>query len=122
MDRAQITAAGLVIVFTLLSGFGDSQGFLHSAKVWDNGRFVWAEAARSGLGYAFGSVMYWFAVRYLQRFGVVSPEVQTIGWFVVTIIGIALFSGEFLRWQPVDKAVALAVLAGVGWLMVRTGG
>jgi hypothetical protein len=122
MDIDKIWAAILVIVFTLVSGFGDSQGFVHSAKVWDSGKLVWQEVVKSSMGYGIGILMYWFAIRYLKQFGIVSPEIQTLGWFVVTIVGVAIFSGEFFKWQVVDRVVSICVLAGVGWLLFRTGG
>ncbi len=121
MNGSKVGAIMLVILFTLLSGVGDSQGFLHSAKLWVNGRAVWPEVARSSLGYGFGILMYWLALRFLAQVGNVPVEVQTLGWFVVTIVGVALLSGSFLRWQTVDRAVGVVLLAGVGWLLVRTG-
>jgi hypothetical protein len=111
----------LIIVFTLLSGIGDSQGFLHAAQVWKNDAFVGSEALRSALGYTFGSVMYWMAIRFLNQVRAVSPEIQTLGWFAVTILGIGIASGRFRTWQTLDKAVAVVALTCVAWLVVRTG-
>ena len=112
----------LIIFFTLLSGFGDAQGFLHSSRIWQNGGFVWQEAVKSMSGFLFGIVMFWFGLRWLGQLGVVSAEIQTLLWFGVTIIGVALLSGHFARWERVDQAVAVAVLAGIGWLLFRSGG
>ena len=122
MDINKAGAVILIVVFTLLSGFGDSKGFVLSAKVWESGRLVWQEAVKASIGYGFGILMYWLAIRYLNQFGIVSPEIQTLGWFVVTIVGVAMFSGDFFKWQIVDRVVAICVLAGVGWLLFRTGG
>ena len=122
MDINKAGAVILIVVFTLLSGFGDSKGFVLSAKVWESGRLVWQEAVKASIGYGFGILMYWLAIRYLNQFGIVSPEIQTLGWFVVTIVGVAMFSGDFFNWQIVDRVVALCVLVGVGWLLFRTGG
>jgi len=122
MSAKKVGRAILIIVLSLLSGFGDSQGFVHSARVWATGKLVWQEIVKSSLGYGFGILMYWVAIRFLNEFGIVSPEIQTLGWFVVTIVGVAMFSGEFIRWQAVDRFVAVCVLAGVGWLLLRTRG
>ncbi len=122
MDINKAGAVILIVVFTLLSGFGDSKGFVLSAKVWESGRLVWQEAVKASIGYGFGILMYWLAIRSLNQFGIVSPEIQTLGWFVVTIVGVAMFSGDFFNWQIVDRVVALCVLVGVGWLLFRTGG
>ena len=58
----------------------------------------------------------------LNDFGIVSPEVQTLGWFVVTIAGVALASGDFFRWPIADRGVAVVVLLGLGWLVLHSHG
>jgi hypothetical protein len=109
-----------IALFTLLSGLGDAQGFLHAGRVWKGGDFQWLEAAKSALGFQFGVVMYWLALQHLTASGVVAVEVQTLFWFGATIIGVALLGGHFLRWPLADQLAAAAVLAGIGWLMFRT--
>jgi hypothetical protein len=110
----------LVLVFTLLSGLGDAVGFIYASKVWQQDHFHMMNALKSVLGFQFGVLMYWCATRYLAAHGVVDAEVQTLFWFSATIVGIALLSGQFLRWAMVDKAVAVGVLLGIACLMVRT--
>ena len=61
------------------------------------------------------------ALRTLGAWGVVATEAQTLVWFAATIIGVAILSGQFLRWQLLDQTVALGVLAGIAWLLARTG-
>jgi hypothetical protein len=122
MDFERIKIIALAIVLVVLSGVGDSQGFLHSAKVWEGGKFIAVEALKSGAGFLAGAILYWFSIRYLKLLGLVTPEIQTILWFVVTLVGVALVSGKFIKWSPLDQAIAVLVIAGVGWLLVRTGG
>ena len=112
----------IIIVLTVLSGLGDAYGFTHAALVWQNGRFVAGELGRSALGFAAGIGLYWVVLKYMTAAGIVSPEIQTIAWFGVTIIGVALLNGKFLGWPRLDQVIAVAVLAGIGWLLVRTGG
>ena len=112
----------LIAVSTLLSGIGDAQGFLHASRVWNDGSFQWVAALKSALGFQFGVLMYWFALRHLQASGVAAVEVQTLFWFGATIIGVALLGGSFIHWPWVDKLAAAAVLSGIGWLMFRTSG
>ncbi len=109
-----------IVIFTLLSGFGDAQGFVHAANVWHNGKIVWAEITKSALGVILGLTAYWIAIKFLQDVGIVTPEIQTIGWFAITIVGVALISGKFIHWQTVDQIVALLVIFGIGWLLVKT--
>ncbi len=116
----KLVAGSLVLFFTVLSGVADGQGFLHASRVWAAGRPVPLEMLKSAAGYIVGAVCYWFAIRYLNRLAAISPEVQTLGWFAATIIGVALFSGGVFKWRPGDWLLGLAVMIGVGWLMVRT--
>ena len=111
----------IVAPITLISGIGDSQGFIHAAKMWPNGKLVWGELGKSALGFGVGISTYWFAVKYLKQFGVLSPETQTIAWFGITIVGVAFISGKFLRWQTIDQIIAVVGLLCVGWLLFRTG-
>ena len=112
----------LIIVLTVISGLADAQGFIHAANIWESGRITWDALAKSALGFAFGISMYWLALRWMKEIGIVSPEIQTLAWFGVTIVGVALTSGSFLKWQVVDQAIAVVVLVGIGWLMLRTQG
>jgi hypothetical protein len=111
----------LILGITVLSGLGDSQGFLHAARIWRDDQLVWNALAKSALGFTFGIVLYWIAIRFLQQFGIFSAETQTILWFGITLLGVAMFSGKFFRWSRTDQIVAVAVLAGIGWLLLRTG-
>lgn len=115
-----MTAIALIVLFTLLSGIGDAQGFVHAARVWQNGHFVWAEALKSAVGFQVGVLMYWLTLRYLLELGVSAVEVQTLFWFAATIVGVAIFSGRILHWPAADLAVACVVLTGIAWLLIRT--
>ncbi len=110
----------LIIGITVLSGLGDSQGFIHAAKMWQGGRLVLSEFGKSALGFGIGIGSYWLAVKYLKELGVLSPEIQTLIWFAITLVGVAFISGKFLRWQIIDQLIAFAVLLGIGWLLFRT--
>ena len=111
----------LIVSLTLISGIGDSQGFIHAARMWQSRTIAWHELGQSALGFGVGIGTYWVAIKYLNELGVLSPEIQTLIWFGVTIVGVALISGKFLRWQTVDQVVAVLVLLGIGWLLFRTG-
>jgi hypothetical protein len=110
-----------IIAITLLSGLGDARGFIHAATMWQHGKLVLSEFGKSALGFAVGISSYWLAVKYLKEFGIFSPEAQTLIWFGVTMLGVALISGKFLRWQTLDQIIGVVVLLGIGWLLFRTG-
>jgi len=119
---AQAQPTIIILILTLISGFCDSLGFAHAARMWQGGTLILHEALRSASGFAAGITIYWITVRYLNQAGIVDVEVQTLLWFGTTLIGVAVLSGRFLHWRPIDQAVALAVLAGIGWLLLRTEG
>ena len=81
---------------------------------------VWVEAFKSACGFEIGVAMSWLAVRFLSARGVHAVETQTLFWFGATIVGIALLSRQFLTWHVTEQLVALVVLRGIGWLLVRT--
>jgi hypothetical protein len=121
MSIDQLRILVLLICITLISGIGDSQGFVHAARMWQDCKMVWVEFGRSALGFAVGIGAYWVAGKYLSEFGVLSAETQTLIWFGITILGVAFASGKFLRWQTIDQIVAVVVLLGIGWLLFHTG-
>ena len=118
---AQIKVIILIIGLTLLSGFADSQGFLHAAHIWEDRRVIWPEVAKSAIGFGGGIILYWIVLKYLAVH-VAAPEMQTIIWFGVTIVGVAIASGKFAQWQRMEQLVAVGVVLGISWLLVRTGG
>ena len=109
----------LIATFTMLSGLGDAAGFVFASRIWSEGRFVGVEAAKCLAGFQFGMLMYWVALWKLSEHGIDSAELQTMFWFVVTIIGVALLSGRVFAWAPLDQVVAGAVVMGVFFLMYR---
>jgi len=117
----QLVIAAACVGLTLASGIGDSYGFIHATQAWNGGTLVGSELARSAFGFTVGIATYWLVVRCLEALGIQSVTVQTLGWFAVTIVGVALVSGDIARWSPIDKAIGVAVVAGVGWLLVDAG-
>jgi hypothetical protein len=110
-----------IIGATLVSGVGDSMGFIYAARMWRNGDLIMSELGKSALGFSVGIGSYWVAAKYLSDFGVLTPETQTVVWFGVTIAGVAFASGRFLQWQTIDQIIAVIVLLGIAWLLFRAG-
>jgi hypothetical protein len=120
MITAQVAPAALVFVLCIVSGSADAHGFIHASRIWRADQLVWSEVARSAAGFSVGIGTYWAAVRFMPRLGIDSPEMQTILWFAVTIIGVAVASGRFGRWPMSDQLVAGVVTLGLGWLLIRS--
>jgi hypothetical protein len=113
-------AVAMFVALTALTGYADSQGFVHASRVWDNGQLVWSEMLQSGAAFMIGVVAYWAVVRMVADLGVRSATVQTMGWFAVTIAAVVLTDVGKQRWELVDTMTALVVVAGLGLLMFRT--
>jgi hypothetical protein len=121
MPVEQIRLLLTIIGITLISGIGDTRGFIHASKMWRGGDLVLSEFGKSALGFSVGIGSYWLGIKYLKEFGVLSPEIQTLIWFGITMIGVALVSGKFLRWRPIDQLIAVLVFLGIAWLLFRNG-
>jgi len=65
---------------------------------------------------------FWLSIRYMRKLGVVAPEMQTLIWFGVTLVGVAMVSGRAFRWPLVDQVVGAMVLGGIALLLARTPG
>ena len=109
------------IILTLLSGFSDALGFIHASRAWDNDRFLLREAVWALVLFFGGIVTYVVAIRYFDRLGITSPEIQTLGWFAVTVIGVAAIQRTIVNWGPADRIMAVVAVISVGWLVVRRG-
>lgn len=110
-----------VVVLTLLSALCDALGLMYASRIWNGNTLLWRELRLSATGFFAGVMFYWIAIRYLNYAGIVSPELQALLWFGTAAIGVALLNGQFFSWQRLDQSVAIAVLAGIGWLLWRTG-
>ena len=121
MTFEQLKLILLVISLTLLSGLADGFGFLRAARIWQEGRIVWSEVGYSLLGFGVGISFYFLVLRYMQQLGIVLPEIQSVLWFTMAMVSVAVANGQFIRWSWIDQIVAVATLTGIGWLIVRTG-
>lgn len=121
MSGEQAKSLGLIVGITLVSGIADAQGFLHAAKIWPDGALSGSELGKSAIGFSIGIATYWLSLKYMRNLGVVAPEIQTLIWFGVTLVGVAIASGKIFRWPLREQGVALIVLVGIGWLLYRSG-
>jgi len=120
MSDAQFRLTVVITVFTVAAGVFDALAFHYSASMWQSGRLVVAQTAKAAASFALGIAMYWVAIRYLGEAGVVLPEIQTLIWFAVTIVGVTILGGRFLTLPVLDQLAAATALLSLGWLIVRT--
>ncbi len=110
----------MVVLLTLASGYFDARGFLHASRMWSDEGLVGHELALSAGGFALGISCYWLVVRFARYVGVLSAEAQTLGWFCVTIVGVAVMSGDFAGWTVGERGLAVMLVVGLGVLLYRT--
>ena len=110
----------LIAGFLIASGIFDALAFTYSARMWHGAGLVWGETVKAGGSFIVGITMYWGAVRYLSEAGVVTAEMQTLVWFVVTILGVAVLGGRFFHWQLLEQLAAVNVFVSLGWLVSRS--
>jgi len=115
----QIRLTAITLTLLVISGVCDSLGFTYAARIWHDNLIQWRELARSACGFAAGITIYWFTIRYFSELGVGSAELQMLIWFSTTLIGVAVLNGRFLHWPSSDQAVAMLVLIGITWLLIR---
>jgi hypothetical protein len=114
-------AVALVVAFTALTGYADSQGFVHASRIWGtSGQVLRREMVLSGLAFVVGIGAYWIVIRFATELGVGSAVLQTMGWFAVTIAAVVLTEGGQQRWDLLDTATAAVVVSGLGLLLYRT--
>lgn len=112
----------IIVILTILSGVGDANGFSHASNMWNKGKIVPPEFIRAVIGFTFGIGTYLISIKYFQKFGIISPEMQTIGWMVVTTIGVAFIGGKFIHWQMFDQVLSVAIVIALCVLILRTNG
>ena len=104
---------------TVLAGLADAYGFSEASRIWGQGPWSAAALVRSGAGYAVGIVLYWLSLRFITASGVLSATVQTLAWFVITVIGVAVLSGDAKQWDVGAYVLAVIAVAAVAGLLVK---
>lgn len=89
------------------SGVGDAWGFRAASRAWSDGSIVWGEVGQSVVAFTVGIGCFLLAVRPLQDVGIDSAATQSLIWFAVTVVGVAILDGSVRSWD------APAVIAGV---------
>ena len=110
-------SAVLVLVLTVLSGVMDARGFVYAGRAWPEGNLDWSAVVQSMLAFFVGISLYIGAVRFMQAMGLNAVALQSGIWFVVTAVGIAALDGTVLQWSRLQQIVAVAVIAGLAWLI-----
>jgi hypothetical protein len=115
--RSALLVFALVVV-TALSAFFDARGFVYAAQSWRSGSLIAGTALLSLIFFIGGVTLYILSIGFQQRLGVQSAAVQSIFWFAMTVVGVALMDGTIAEWSAAQRTVAAGVTVGIGWLLV----
>jgi len=115
--RSALLVAALVVV-TALSAFFDAKGFVYAAQAWRSGSLVTSTALLSLINFVGGVTLYIGSIGFQQSLGVQSAAVQSIFWFAMTVLGVAIMDGTIAQWSMAQRVVGVGVTIGIGWLLV----
>lgn len=118
---SRLADGAILGVLTLLTAWGDSRGFICASRAWVQGNPQWSNIWLSAAWFTAGVLFYLLALKYLLQLRDVGPSVQTLGWFLVTIVAVAIGSRDFFRWQIVDQVLALSSAVALAAVIIRTG-
>jgi len=114
-----VLAFSAVLVLCVLSGLADSQGFVHASFIWRDEGVSWVSLGRSSVGFIIGMSSYWMSIRFMNRVGLTTADLQYLVWFFITLIGVGVATGSIRRWTSIDVAVGVVVIAGLCWLTMK---
>lgn len=111
-------SVSISLILLLLSAWFDAKGFHYATQTWNpGGQIALKQGVLSLLFFVIGVSIYLLSVRFLTLAGISSSTVQTLLWFVATILGVALLSGEFQSWSPLQYVALVATVTGLAILM-----
>ena len=119
MKSALVVAA--LILLTAASAYFDAKGFVYAAQSWRDGALVPRAVVLSLLNFMGGVMLYIGSIGFQQRVGVESAAMQSIFWFAMTVVGIAIMDGTIAQWSMAQRGIGVAVTIGIGWLLVSAG-
>lgn len=111
----------LASILMLISGLADSYGFIHAAKIWQDGTFVRKELFYSAGGYLLGILAFWISVRPMSSIGYSTAGLLTLIWFTVAIVGVGILTGEFTNWDFHSKIAAITTILSLAFLLYKQG-
>ena len=117
--KSFLSISALLIV-TALSAFLDAKGFVYAAQAWRSGSLAPSVAFQSLLYFVGGVTIYIASIGFQQYLGVQSAAMQSIFWFAMTVVGVALLDGTIGHWTVAQRLVAVTVTVGIGWLLFST--
>ncbi len=115
--RSALVVCALIIA-TALSAYFDAKGFVYASQSWKQGSLLIATSLLSLVTFIGGVALYIVSIGFQQRLGVQSAAMQSIFWFAMTVVGIALMDGTITQWSISQRVVGALVTIGIGWLLV----
>ena len=112
--------AATILLLTALSAFFDAKGFVYASQSWKAGSLIIGTSLLALVYFVLGVTLYIASIGFQQRLGVHSAALQSIFWFAMTVVGIALLDGSIAQWSAAERVVGAGVSVGIGWLLIST--
>ena len=112
--------AATIFLLTALSAFFDAKGFVYASQSWKSGSLIVSTSLLALVYFVLGVTLYIASIGFQQRLGVHSAALQSIFWFAMTVVGIALLDGSIAQWSVAERVVGASVSIGIGWLLIST--
>ena len=119
MTIKPVLGVSALLLVTALSAFFDAKGFVYAAQAWRSGSISLSLALYSLAYFVGGVTLYIVSIGFQQNLGVESPAVQSIFWFAMTVLGVALMDGSIAHWSWTERLVGIGVAVGIAWLLVK---
>lgn len=107
------------IVLTILAALVEAKGYLYSFRSFTDTNGV-TLIGLAILCYFIGIVIDFTAIYLISKTHYYVPEIMSMLFMAVTIIGVAILSGQFLNWNHFNQGVAVLIMLGLCWLMYQT--
>jgi len=114
-----------IVISTLLllaSAWFDAKGFVYATQSWNpSGTLNLKPTLLTAIFFIVGLTLYFFSVRFMTVAGAASTTMQSLLWFFATIAGIAILSGDFVKWNAMQYIAVIMVVAGMSYLLATVG-
>ncbi|MFL6548990.1 MAG: hypothetical protein ACJ8OJ_09870 [Povalibacter sp.] len=116
----KVVLIAALFAITALSAYFDAKGFVYAAQSWRSGSIVATTSLLSLINFIGGVTLYILSIGFQQRLGVQSAAMQSMFWFAMTVVGIAILDSTITDWSIAQRTVGAVVTVGIGWLLVST--
>ena len=107
------------LVFLLIASLADAKAVYYAVRNWSGGKLQYMNVGMTFLFFTVSVLPFIYSVKFFGNAGILSRPIQSLIWFMGTICFVAVLDGTFFEWKKIDQLVALLIVIGMTWLVVR---